>query len=195
MATYYLALAFDTNTATDPQSDGTHLDAQYGFGADTGSGVSAIGSGSGSSGRQFEAVHIPASGNGGQNSFAVAVFTNVIGINQQTSFLRLSLRPAHDVTPENANSTSPLATNATQTLLTGVYLQNATESVNVNGAGNYGLPTSFYSTMWVFSGYNLVSGGRPGTSLHFELTAELRTIDSNGTPCYFKVDPEMMIDF
>jgi len=66
--------------------------------------------------------------------------------------------------------------------------------VNVSGT-NYGLPGSgTYSTQWVFAGTNLASG-QPGTSVHFELTIEISIVGSDGTWSYYKVDPEMIIDF
>ena len=196
MATYYLALAFDTSTATDPQTDGTHRDAQYGFGQDVGNGVTVLGSGSGSSGRQFEAVSIPARTNGQSNAFAVAVFTNVLGIAQDDSFVRIALRPAHDVTPQQNPPTSPLNPADTQKLLTGINLSAASQELtSVNTGNNYGLPgSSFYSTQWLFTGYTLTPSGPGGGSYRYELTAEI-AITLNGTPYYFKVDPEMMIDF
>lgn len=195
MATYYLAVAFDTSTATDPKSDGTHQDAQYGFAQNTGSGVTILGTGSGSSGRQFESVSIPAATSNRPNAFAIAVFTNVIGITQPSSYIRLAFRPAHDVAPSPQPPTSPLNNADTQNLLAGITLSNASQELtSVNTGTSYGLPASFYSTQWLFSGYNLNSGGAVNKSYHYELTIEI-AISLNGQPYYFKVDPEMMIDF
>ena len=79
MATYYFAVAFEEDTTTDPQPDGVHYDAQYGFAVDSGNGVQVLGPGSGASGEHFETVHIPG-GTGTPNQFAVTVFSNLIGI-------------------------------------------------------------------------------------------------------------------
>ena len=196
MATYYFAVAFEEDTTTDPQPDGVHYEAQYGFGVDSGNGVvQPVGPGSGPTGEHFETVHVPG-GSGTPNQFAVTLFSNLIGIDTSRSFLRCSFRPAHDVLPANNLTLSPLNNSGTQALLGGILLNTATSTpVNVPGA-NYGLPgNGSYSTQWLFAGTNLASGQR-GTSVHFELTIEISIIGTNGTTwTYYKVDPEMIIDF
>jgi hypothetical protein len=195
MAIYYFAVAFEADTTVDPQTDGVHYDAQYGFGVDSGNGnVQALGPGSGPNGEHFETVHVPG-GSGTPNQFAVTLFSNLIGINTSQSYVRCSFRPAHDVVPSNNPPLSPLNNSGTQALLGGVLL-NAASSVPVNVPGsNYGLPgTGTYSTQWLFAGTNLASGQR-GTSIHYEMTLEISVLGSNGTWTYYKVDPEMIIDF
>jgi hypothetical protein len=195
MATYYFAVAFEEDTTTDPQTDGVHYDAQYGFGMDAGNGViQPVGPGSGQSGEHFETVHVPG-GSGTPNQFAVTVFSNLIGIDTSRSFVRCSFRPAHDIAPGSNLPLSPLNNSGTQSLLGGVLLNGAASSpVNVPGS-NYGLPgTGTYSTQWIFAGTNLASGPR-GTSVHFEMTLEISIIGSDNTWSYYKVDPEMIIDY
>ncbi|CAN5765010.1 hypothetical protein BH18ACI5_BH18ACI5_22370 [soil metagenome] len=194
MATYNFAVAFEADTTTDPQTDGVHYDAQYGFGVDSGNGVQTLGPGSGQTGEHFETVHVPG-GSGTPNQFAVTLFSNLIGIDTTRSFLRCAFRPAHDVAPGNNLPLSPLNNSGTQSLLGGVLLNAATSApVNVPGT-NYGLPGSgTYSTQCKFAGTNLASGPR-GRSVHFELTIEISIVGSDGTWSYYKVDPEMIIDF
>jgi hypothetical protein len=195
MAIYYFAVAFEEDTTIDPQVDGVHYDAQYGFGVDSGNGqVQAVGS-SGPDGEHFETVHVPA-GSGAPNQFAVTLFSNLIGISTSQSYLRCSFRPAHDIVPANNLPLSPLNNSGTQSLLGGMLL-NTASSVPVNVPGNnYGLPgTGTYSTQWIFAPTNLASGPR-GTSIHFEMTIEVSVLGPNGTTwTYYKVDPEMIIDF
>ena len=194
MATYYFAVAFAPDTSTDPEYDGTHYEAQYGFGLDNGSGVQPLGS-SGSSGHTFEAVHVSAASNGKPNQLVVTVLTNLIGITQGQSYVRCSFRPAHDVSPSGTLPVSPLNQADTATLLSGLPLTAASSiPVNVNNGTNYGLPNNSYSTQWLFNGFNLISNQPAGTSVHFEMTFEVTVLDG-GSTTYYKVDPEMMIDF
>jgi hypothetical protein len=196
MATYFFTTAFQT---TDPVSeDGTHLEAQYGFAVASGGGsVSAIGS-SGGSGRTFETVRIPAATNNQTNQLVISLCSDLIGINQSLSFARVSFRPAHDVQPANNLPLAPLTPNNAQTLLTGIALTtqgtSTTERVNITNGTAYGLPQNSYATQWLFAAMPFLSGQQPGTSLHFEFTIEIAiNVGTNWT--YYKVDPEMQVDF
>jgi hypothetical protein len=194
MATYYFAVAFQSN---DPISeDGTHLEAQYGFGVDSGSGVTALGS-SGSQGRQFESVSIPASSGGPPNQLVVSLFSDILGIDQSRSFFRCTFRPAHDVPPSNGLPLAPLNQGDAQNLLGGIFLAaRNTQNASITSGSNYGLPQSSYETQWVFTGANFIGGQPAGTSLHFEISIEISIVGAGGsTWSYYKVDPEMQIDF
>jgi hypothetical protein len=194
MATYYFAVAFEpTDTVSD---DGTHLDAQYGFGVDSGNGVITALGNSGSQGRQFETVQIPASTNNQTNRLVIAIFSNLIGVNQSQSSVRCAFRPAHDVLPSTGLPLAPVNTGDANQLLTGILFNDSevTESVNVNNGTSYGLPNAFYSTQWTFAARNFMTGQRSGTSLHFELTIEM-AVNNGSSSTYYKVDPEMQIDF
>jgi hypothetical protein len=194
MATFFLALGVDTATSVDPQSDGLHRDGQYGFAIDSGSGPTVIGSGSGSSGRQFEAVQMNLRDGSNQHQLIVILFANVSSIVPQSSYLRLAFRPGHDTPPPTSGNLddSPLAANDTQTLINGVLLTACTNTLSGGGNGaTYGLPTGSYLSVWQFPAYSM--SGPPNTSTTFELTAEI-TVAADKT-YNFKVDPEMMIDF
>jgi hypothetical protein len=195
MATYYFAAAFQTD---DPVSDdGTHLEAQYGFGVDSGNGVTALGS-SGSAGRTFEVVTIPAATGGQSNQFVISLCSDLIGVDQGRSFVRVSFRPAHDVAPAQNLALAPLTTANAQTLLTGLLLSapGTMEQTNISNGTKYGLPKDGYSTQWLFSSMSFLSGQPPGTSLHFEITIEIAIVETGSTSwTYYKVDPEMQVDF
>ena len=194
MATYYFAVAFNTDSTLDPQTDGTHYDAQYGFGLDSGNGINPLGS-SGGTGRQFEVVNINASSGGRPNQLVVTLMSNIIGINTSSSFFRGAFRPAHDVVPASGLPTSPLNNSDSQSLLSGVLLSsNSATNVNITNAASYGLPEGSFSTQWVFPAYQL-NQGASGTNVHFELTVEITVVVGNGTPTVFKIDPEMIIDY
>lgn len=191
MTTYYFAAGFDIG---DPSEDQTHQDAEYGFSSTTGNGVvTPIGS-SGTGGRQFEAVHIPAAQGGQPSQFAVVLFSSILQIDQAQSFFRVAFRPAHDVPPSSGLAVSPLNTSDTQTLLRGVTIgSRQAQNANVDGT-NYGLPPGQYDTQFVFPGYQIVSGQPPNTSVHFELSIEIAILVGS-TWSYYKVDPEMVIDY
>jgi hypothetical protein len=195
MATYYFTTAFQAN---DPVSeDGTHLEAQYGFGVDSGSGVSALGS-SGGSGRTFEIVRIPAATNNQANQLVISVCSDLIGIDQTQSFVRVSFRPAHDVQPSNTLPLAPVNPSNAQTLLTGIALTtqgtSTTEQVNITNGTAYGLPQASYATQWLFAAMPFQGGQQRGTSVHFECTIEVAIFAGNSWT-YYKVDPEMQVDF
>ena len=194
MATYFLAIGIDSQS--DPQSDGKHLDAEYGFGVDNGdgNGVQPLGPGSGSSGRQFEAVQISPNGGANNSPLTIVVFDNFSSpLSTVSSFLRASFRPSHDTSPSQNVDTSPLAANDTNSLLNGVVLPAASSSIAATTASNYGLPGSTYTHATVLSGYTI--SGTPNSNSSFELTVEVKAVASDGSIYYFKVDPEMMIDF
>jgi hypothetical protein len=195
MATYYFTAAFQAN---DPVSDdGTHLEAQYGFAVDSGNGVTALGT-SGPDGRTFETVPIPASTGNNANQFVVSVCSDILQINQTLSFVRVAFRPAHDVQPANNLPLAPVNPSNAQTLLTGIALTtqgtSTTEQVNITNGTSYGLPKATYATQWFFAPVPFQGGGTPGTSVHFELTIEIAILVGT-TWTFFKVDPEMQVDF
>jgi hypothetical protein len=195
MATYYFTTAFQTN---DPVSeDGTHLEAQYGFGVDSGSGVTVLGS-SGGQGRTFEIVRIPAATNNQANQLVVSACSDLIGIDQSQSFVRVSFRPAHDAQPSNNLPTAPVNSSNAQTLLNGIALTtqgtSTTERVNITDGTAYGLPQASYATQWLFAAMPFQGGQRPGASVHFEFTVEIAIFAGNSWT-YYKVDPEMQVDF
>lgn len=193
MATYYFAVAFEpSDTVSD---DGTHLDAQYGFGVDNGSGVVALGS-SGPHGTQFETVQMAAASNNQPNQLVVTIFSNLIGVNQSQSFMRCAFRPAHDVAPATGLALAPVNSGDANSLLAGSAFNSngVTENVNVTNGTSFGLPNGAYSTQWLFGARNFVSGQPNGTSLHFELTIEM-AVTNGSSWTYYKVDPEMQIDF
>jgi hypothetical protein len=204
MATYYLAVGFD---ADDTRSDGTHYDAEYGFAVDSGSGLQAVGN-SGSAGKTFETVTIPAVANGVATKLSLVLATNLMGIDQYSAYVRCAFRPAHDVAPSTNPPTSPLGQSDTQALLTGAYLKvqnptpppdvSFTETTAVGDTTDYGLPTSYYATVWTSDAMTLnVPNNQHGT-VRFELTIEV-TVTATGsgatTTYNFKVDPEMLIDY
>jgi hypothetical protein len=88
--------------------------------------------------------------------------------------------------------------NNAQTLLTGIALNTqgttTTERVNITNGTAFGLPKDSYATQWLFAGMPFQGGQPRGTSLHFEFTIEIAM--QNGTTwTYYKVDPEMQVDF
>ena len=195
MATYYLALGVDSSTTNDPQSDGLHYDAQYGFAVDNGDGqgIKVLGSGSGSSGRQFEAVQMGQSGAGAnQNPLNIIVFTTFSAVDNLNSYLRIAFRPAHDMLPSPNVDPSPLSAGATNALLDGVLFSNLQQGNVSLVASSYGLPSGVNYGLAYTSAQQI--NGPQNTNAHFELTAEI-TVSSNGSTYNFKVDPEMMIDF
>lgn len=191
MTTYYFAVGFD---AADPTEDQVHQDAMYGFASSTNGGaVTPIGS-TGSGGRQFESVNM-AAGTGGQpNQFAIALFSSILQIDQAQSFFRCSFRPAHDVQPSSGLALAPVSNADANTLVRGVALgSKQVENANVDGT-TFGLPAGTYDTQWLFSGYQ-ISGGQPsGSTGRFELAIEIAIV-AGGVWSYYKVDPEMVIDF
>ena len=195
MATFFFAIGIDPSTAVDPNTDGMHLDGQYGFAVDNGNGQGpkVLGSGSGSSGRQFESVQLNLRDGSNRHQFYVLLFSNVTNIAAAVSYLRIAFRPGHNVPPAANVDASPLAGNDTESLTDGVLLTACSPSLSGGGNGlTYGLPSAAYQNTWQFPAYTL--NGPPNSEASFELTAEV-TVVSGGTTYYFKVDPEMMIDF
>lgn len=195
MATYYFSVAFDASAQVDPQSDGTHYDAQYGFATDASGSLHPLGS-SGTSGRQFETVTVPAAANGRPNQFVITLASNVTGIDTARSYIRCSFRPGHDVLPGANVPTSPLSVADAQSLLNGIYFSANTGTLtNITNGTDYGLPSASYSTQWLFSAFNL-AGAQAGTNRRFEITFEVAIVGTGGTAyTYFKIDPEMMVDY
>lgn len=193
--TYYLAIGIDPDTANDPQSDGVHLDGEYGFAVDygDGNGIQVLGPGSGGSGRQFETVRMNPSGGANGSPLRILIFDNFASaLTAGSSYLRMAFRPSHDTSPGNNVDTSPLAPNDTQTLLSGVAVNVGWPSLPSTSAPTYGLPTDGYQHGVILPGYTV--SGTPHSQASFELTVEVTAV-VNGTPYYYKVDPEMMIDF
>lgn len=193
MATYYFAVAFESDDTVS--EDGTHLEAQYGFGVDAGNGVTSLGS-SGLQGRQFEVVRMSAATNNQPNQFVITICSNLIGVVQGQSFIRCSFRPAHDVPPASGLALAPLNNGDAQALLGGIFFnaREVSETVNISNGTSFGLPDNAYSTQWTFGGRSFISGQPPGASLHFELSIEIAILDGTNWS-YYKVDPEMQIDF
>ena len=191
MTTYYFSVGFDT---VDPTSDQLHFDADYGFASSSGNaGATSLGS-SGPQGRNFEVVNLAASSQGQPNQLVIALFTSILDIDQTQSFFRLSFRPAHDVSPSNNIALSPLSTGDTNTLIRGVTIGSLqAQNANVDGT-NYGLPAGNNATQFLYSGYQLSGGSPNAASQHFEMTIEI-SICIGSTWTYYKVDPEMVIDF
>ncbi len=196
MAIYYLAIGIDPTSGNNPVSDGKHYDGEYGFAVDAqdGKGINPIGPGSGSSGRQFEAVLINPPGGANGSPLNILLFDNCDnGLTPGSSFMRVAFRPGHDTGPAPNVDTSPLAPNDTQNLLNGVSLPAATNSVTASSAPRYGLPTGTYKNVTLLPACTL-SGRASTPPPSFEVTVEVKAV-WNGTSYYFKVDPEMMIDF
>lgn len=196
MAIYYLAIGIDPDSATNPVSDGKHYDGEYGFAVDNqdGNGIKPLGPGSGSSGRQFEAVLLRPPGGANRSPLNILLFDNCAGgLTPGSSFMRVAFRPGHDTDPAPNVDTSPLAPNDTQNLLNGVPLPAATSSVTASSAPTYGLPTAAYRNVTLLPACTLAGTASPQTPT-FEVTVEVKAV-WNGTSYYFKVDPEMMIDF
>ena len=191
--TYYLAIGIDPDTHTDPESDGAHLDGEYGFAVDygDGNGIQVLGPGSGGSGRQFEAVRLNPPGGANGSPLRILILDNFsTALTPGSSYIRVVFRPSHDTPPVNNVDTSPLAPNDTQTLLNGVAVDATWSSVPGTSAPTYGLPTDGYQHGVMLPAYTIAGNN----SASFELTVEV-TAAVNGTSYYYKVDPEMMIDF
>lgn len=191
--TYYLAIGIDPNTQTDPQSDGVHLDGEYGFAVDygDGNGIQVLGPGSGGSGRQFEAVRFSPSGGANGSPLRIVLFDNFpSALTPGSSYIRAVFRPSHDTPPAPNVDTSPLAPNDTQSLLNGVALGARGSSVTATSAPTYGLPSNSYQHGVMLPAYT-ISGNN---SASFEMTVEV-TAAVSGSTYYYKIDPEMMIDF
>lgn len=189
MATYILAVAFD---AGDPTDDQLHGDGEYGFAVDNGTGPAPVGN-SGSSGRTFQTITIPpVAGGNSPNNFGVSLFTNISGVDPNASFFRCMFRPAHDAAPSTNPQLSPLNGADTNALLTGVTFGSGGANSNVAAAA-YGLPAATYASNWMCNGYTLQQG-RQNSSSRYEVSIEV-CVFANGAWSYFKVDPEMVIDF
>jgi hypothetical protein len=189
MSTIILAVGFTRSGGDPTDPDALHVDMQYGFAQQDGISVSALGS-SGASGHQFETVAVNAQG----NNFAVALLTPDYQLNQAASYVRVSYRPAHDVAPSVNPPTSPLNPNDTTQLLRGLTASSLSDTASPNGT-NYGLPSgTSYSTLWQSSTFNF-AGGASGSQGHFEVTVELTAVYGDGTTLYFKVDPELIIQY
>ena len=195
MTIYYLSVGFD---AADTQSDGLHFDAEYGFASNTANaGSTSLGS-SGPQGKSFELVHLAQGGQGGPNQLAIALFTSLQNIDPANSYFRVSFRPAHDIAPSNNVAVSPLSVADTNSMLTGFTIGSC-QSQNTNVDGTiWGLPAGNNLNQFIFSGnpspYQLVSAPANAANQHFEVTVEIRIVIA-GQPTYYKVDPEMVIDY
>ncbi len=195
MTTYYLSIGFD---AADTQSDGLHFDADYGFASSTANaGATSLGN-SGPQGKSFEVVHLAQSSQGQPNQLVIALFTSLWNIDQANSFFRVSFRPAHDIAPSNSVAVSPLSVGDTNALLTGLTIgSRQNQNANVDGT-NWGLPPGNNVTQFIYSGgpsgYQLQNASGNAVNQHFEITVEIRIVIA-GQPTYYKVDPEMVIDY
>ncbi len=191
MTTYYLSIGFD---AADTQSDGLHFDADYGFASSTANaGATSLGN-SGPQGKSFEVVHLAQSGQGQPNQLVIALFTSLWNIDQANSYFRVSFRPAHDIPPSNNVAVSPLSVGDTNTLMTGLTIgSRQSQNANVDGT-NWGLPAGNNVTQFLYSGYQLQNAPANAVNQHFELTVEISIVIS-GQTTYYKVDPEMVIDY
>ena len=191
MTTYYLSVGFDSS---DTQSDLLHYDADYGFASSDGNaGATSLGN-SGPQGRNFETVHLSASGSGQPNQLVIALFTSIFNIDQTSSYFRVSFRPAHDVTPANNVALSPLSVGDTNNLIAGITLgSRQSQNANVDGT-NWGLPPGNNDTQFLYSGYQLSGAPANSTSQRFEVTVEI-SIKIGTQWTYYKVDPEMVIDY
>jgi hypothetical protein len=191
MTTYYLSVGFD---AADTQSDQLHFDADYGFASSTANaGATSLGN-SGPQGRSFETVHLSAGGSGQPNQLVIALFTSLWSIDQTQSYFRVSFRPAHDVTPADNVQLSPLSQGDTNKLIAGIAIDSRqNQNADVDGS-NWGLPAGNNVTQFLYSGYQLSGAPPNATSQHFEVTVEISILIGT-TWTYYKVDPEMVIDF
>jgi uncharacterized protein YfaA (DUF2138 family) len=189
MSTYILAVGFTRSGADPTDLDSTHVDMEYGFAQQDGAAVSALGS-SGSSGHTFESVNLNAQG----NNFVLALLTPDDLLSQTVSYIRASFRPAHDQNPASNLATSPFNPADTAQLLRGFTVSSLTESTSPTGT-NYGLPAgTAYTTLWQSSPMNF-AGGASGSQAHFEITVELTAVYGDGSTVYFKVDPELIIQY
>ena len=191
MTTYFLSIGFD---AADTQSDGLHFDADYGFASSTANaGATSLGN-SGPQGRSFEVVHLAQSGQGQPNQLMIALFTSLWNIDQANSYFRVSFRPAHDIAPSSNVAVSPLSVGDTNSLITGLTIgSRQSQNANVDGT-NWGLPAGNNVTQFIYSGYQLQNAPANAVNQHFELTVEI-SIVIGGQKTYYKVDPEMVIDY
>ena len=191
MTTYYLSVGFDSS---DTQSDLLHYDADYGFASSSGNaGATSLGN-SGPQGRNFETVNLSAGGSGQPNQLVIALFSSILDSDQSNSFFRVSFRPAHDVMPANNVQLSPLSQGDTNALIGGITIgSRQAQNPNVDGA-NWGLPAGNNATQFLYSGYQIAGAGANSPSQHFEVTVEISIL--RGTQwTYYKVDPEMVIDY
>jgi len=189
---YLLSVACQETANMSP--DGTHKEAQYGFAKiGTDGHVQPVGS-SGGSGETFETVTIDA--RSGPSSLKVCLFVDngLADINASASFVRVSLRPAHDVRPTNNLSTSPFPAGKTTDLLQGLLVSDAvSEAGPVTDGQSFGLPLANYAKRWNLGEPQFT--GPSGTRQHIEVTVEIVITTHSGMTYYFKVDPEMQIDF
>lgn len=191
MTTYFLSVGFD---AGDTQSDGLHYDADYGFASSTdNAGATSLGN-SGPKGQTFETVHLSAAGSGQPNQLVIALFTSIWDIDQANSYFRVSFRPAHDVPPANNVALSPLSVGDTNKLIAGLTIgSRQSQNADVNGA-SWGLPAGDNVTQFLYSGYQFAGAPANVTNQKFEVTVEI-SIVIGGQTTYYKVDPEMVIDY
>jgi hypothetical protein len=189
MSTIILAVGF-TRSGTDPvDPDAAHMDMDYGFAQQDGASVSALGS-SGASGRIFEKVNVNAQG----NNFRLAALTPDAQLNLAASFLRVSFRPSHDTMPTPSLVDSPFNPSDTASLVHGLFLSSMQASANPTGT-KYGLPAEHaYATLWQTGTWNFAPGAH-GSQGSFEITVELKAVYADGTVIYFKVDPELIIQY
>jgi hypothetical protein len=141
-------------------------------------------------------VTLPAATNGRPNQLAITLASNIIGIDTARSYWRCSFRPAHDVLPGGNVPTSPLSGDDSQSLLNGIYINANSQTLsNIANGTSYGLPAGSYSTQWMFNPFS-VAGAQAGTSRRYEIVFEIAIVGTGGTAySYFKIDPEMMIDY
>ena len=113
----------------------------------------------------------------------ISVCSDLIGIDQTQSFVRVSFRPAHDVQPANNLPLAPVNPANGQTLLTGIALTtqgtSTTERVNISNGAAFGLPQATYATQWLFAAMPFQGGQPQNTSLHFEFTIEIAIFAGN----------------
>ena len=195
MTTYYLSVGFDS---TDTRSDGLHYDADYGFASSDGNAAPTPIGTSGPQGKSFEVVHLAQSGQGQPNQLVIALFTSLWNIDQANSYFRVSFRPAHDIAPSGNVAVSPLNVADTNSLVTGLTIGSRQgQNANVDGT-NWGLPAGNNVTQFIYSGgpsgYQLQNASGNAVNQHFELTVEI-SIVIGGQKTYYKVDPEMVIDY
>ena len=82
----------------------------------------------------------------------------------------------------------------TNTLLTGLTIGSGqSQSANVDGT-SWGLPAGTNVTQFLYSGYQLQNARANAANQHFEITVEIGILIA-GQPTYYKVDPEMVIDY
>ena len=133
----------------------------------------------------------PAGGANG-SPLRILIFDNfAYALSPGSSYLRVVFRPSHDTPPAQNVDTSPLLPNNTQDLLNGVAVDASWPSVPGTSAPTYGLPSDDYQHGTMLPVAYTISGNN---SASFELTVEVTAVVS-GSTYYYKVDPEMMIDF